>query len=60
MIADDEPSLVVEVVDVARDKDVDVAHDLEHVEALLQGLRRQSVVHGLKAGKLGVKISIQL
>ena len=46
-------SLVVEVVEVPRDEDVDVAHDLEHVEALLQGLRRQSVVHGLKAGKLG-------
>ena len=48
-------SLVVEVVEVPRDEDVDVAHDLEHVEALLQGLRRQSVVHGLKAGKLGCK-----
>ena len=27
-------SLVVEVVEVARDEDVDVAHDLQHVEAL--------------------------
>ena len=45
-------SLVIEVVEVSRDKDVDVAHDLEDVEALLQGLRRQSVVHSLEAGKL--------
>ena len=51
-------SLVIEVVEVSRDKDVDVAHDLEDVEALLQGLRRQSVVHSLEAGKLGIRISI--
>ena len=51
-------SLVIEVVEVSRDKDVDVAHDLEDVEALLQGLRRQSVVHSLQTGKLGIRISI--
>ena len=53
-----QPSLVVEIVEVARDEDVDVAHDLQHVEALLQGLGGQPVVHGLKTRKLEVKSNI--
>ena len=51
----DFPSLVIEVVEVARDEDVDVAHDLEDVEALLQSLGGQPVVHRLQTRKLKVK-----
>ena len=37
----EESHLVVEVVEVLGHEDVDVPHDLQHVETLLQGLRRQ-------------------
>ena len=40
-------SLVVEVVEVARDKDVDVAHDLQHVEGEIQYTWKSSRNQGI-------------